>query len=198
MLNGTATEKTSQRLNNGWAEPMKSSLDSERIIKEIENAFFSIGYKHDLIRKDYAFTDFISPKPALRSITLAVFGQEPTDYRSACFGVEFVHDALPSKDLVGQYRAFGAPQLFLVTNGKAEWWVNKEKGTFLQDEITTSNVPNLITSNAASWNPEKMIRLKSGFQEPMPQQLDFIDIGLLPALENQASTKIDSLISRIL
>jgi len=177
---------------------MKSSLDSERIIKEIEDAFFSIGYKHDLIRKDYPFTDFISPKPALRSITLAVFGQEPMDYRSACFGVEFVHDSLPSKDLAVQYRAFGAPQLFLVRNGKAEWWVNKEKGTFLQDEITTSNVPSLITSNAASWNPEKMIRLKSGFQEPMPQQLDFIDIGLLPALENQASTKIDSLISRIL
>ena len=177
---------------------MKSSLNSERIIKEIEDAFFSIGYKHDLIRKDYAFTDFISPKPALRSITLAVFGQEPMDYRSACFGLEFVQDPLPSKDLVSQYRAFGAPQLFMVRNGKAEWWVNKRKGTFLQEEISTSNVPNLITSNAASWNPEKMIRLKSGFQEPMPQQLDFIDIGLLPALENQASTKIDSLISRIL
>ena len=177
---------------------MKPNFNSERIIKEIEDAFFSIGYKHDLIRKDYAFTDFISPKPALRSITLAVFGQEPMDYRSACFGVEFVQDTLPSKDLVSQYRAFGAPQLFMVRNGKAEWWVNKGKGTFLQEEITTSNVPNLITSNAASWNPEKMIRLKSGFQEPMPQQLDFIDIGLLPALENQASTKIDSLISRIL
>jgi hypothetical protein len=43
-----------------------------------------------------------------------------------------------------------------------------------------------------------MIRLKSGFQKPEPQQIDFIDIGLLPALEHQASSKIDSLISRIL
>ena len=177
---------------------MKSSLDRERIIKDIEGAFFSIGYKHALIRKDYAFTDFIAQKPALRSITLAVFGQEPMDYRSACFGVEFPQENMPSRDLVSLYRAFGAPQLFMVRNGKAEWWVNKQKESFLQEEIATSNIPNLITSNATSWNPERMIRLKSGFQEPMPQQLDFIDIGLLPALENQASTKIDSLISRIL
>lgn len=127
---------------------------------------------------------------------MAVFGQEPMDYRSACFGVEFIHDDLPSKDFVGRYRAFGAPQLFLVKNGKSQWWINKEKEIYLQDEIATSNLGNLISRNAATWNPEKMIRLKSGFKEPMPQQLDFIDIGLLPALENQASTKIDSLIGR--
>ena len=43
-----------------------------------------------------------------------------------------------------------------------------------------------------------MIRFKSGFEKPKPQQIDFIDIGLLPALEHQASSKIDTLLRRIL
>ena len=177
---------------------MKSNLNRETAINNIEKAFHAIGYKHKLVKRNYAFTDFISLKPMLRNITLAIFGQEPIDYRSACFGVEFAYESFSSKSVVNQLRAFGAPQIFLMRNGRAEWWINKEDGVFLQDEITTASLPKLIERNAPNWSPENMMRIKSGFQEPKPQQLDFIDIGLLPALENQASIKIDSLISRIL
>ena len=43
-----------------------------------------------------------------------------------------------------------------------------------------------------------MIRAKSGFKTPGPRQLDFIDLGLMPALELEASRKLDEIIRGIL
>lgn len=177
---------------------MPISPHSEAIIKPIEDAFHSIGYKRNLIKRNYSYTDFISSETMLRTIDIAVFGREPMDYRSACFGIEFLNDSFPSAFLVNKLRALGAPQLFIVRNGTSEWWINKEKESVFQEELKTERIPEIIKSNKVEWNPDSMIRLKSGFQKPKPQQIDFIDIGLLPALEHQASSKIDSLISRIL
>lgn len=167
-------------------------------MKPIEDAFHSIGYRRNLIKRNYAYTDFISPKALLRTIDIAVFGREPMDYRSSCFGIEFLNDSLPSVSVVNELRALGAPQVFIIKNGTSEWWINREKESVFQEKLKTEKLPKIIERNKAEWNPDKMIRLKSGFQKPEPQQIDFIDIGLLPALEHQASSKIDSLISRIL
>ena len=177
---------------------MPISPHSEAIIKPIEDAFHSIGYKRNLIKRNYSYTDFISPETMLRTIDIAVFGREPMDYRSSCFGIEFLNDSFPSAFLVNELRALGAPQVFIVRNGTSEWWINREKESVFQEELKTERIPEIIKSNKVEWNPDSMIRLKSGFQKPKPQQIDFIDIGLLPALEHQASSKIDSLISRIL
>jgi len=177
---------------------MPISPQNEAVIKPIEDAFHSIGYKRNLIKRNYAYTDFISPKALLKTIGVAVFGREPMDYRSSCFGIEVLNDSLPSVSVVNELRALGAPQVFIVRNGTSEWWINREKESVFQEELKTERIPEIIKSNKVEWNPDNMIRLKSGFQKPKPQQIDFIDIGLLPALEHQASSKIDSLISRIL
>ncbi len=177
---------------------MPVSPQNEAVIKPIEDAFHSIGYKRNLIKRNYAYTDFISPKTLLRTINIAVFGREPMDYRSSCFGIEFLNDSLPSVSVVNELRALGAPQVFIIRNGTSEWWINREKESVFQEKLKTERIPEIIKSNKVEWNPDSMIRLKSGFQKPEPQQIDFIDIGLLPALEHQASSKIDTLLSRIL
>ena len=119
------------------------------------------------------------------------------DYRSACFGLEFA-SGIPSEIVANQLRALGAPQIFLIQNGNAQWWINKEKGVVFKENIETGGLAKLIEDHSEEWNPEQIMRLKSGFKAPMPRQLDFVDLGLLPALEHQASLKIDSLIGRIL
>jgi len=177
---------------------MPISPHNEAIIKPIEDAFHSVGYKCNLIKRNYSYSDFISPETMLRTIDIAVFGREPMDYRTACFGIEFFKDTISSEAIVNELRAFGAPQLFLIKNGTSEWWVNREKEAVFQKEFETKEIPEFIKSNETEWNPDKMIRLKSGFQKPKPQQIDLIDIGLLPALEHQASSKIDTLLNSIL
>jgi len=176
---------------------MISDRIQERTIDEITNAFLSIGYRDAFVQRNYDFSDFLAAEPTLRTISLAVFGQEPTDYRSACFGLEFASE-ISSEIVANQLRALGAPQIFLVQNGSAQWWINREKKVVFKENIATGGIVKLIEDHAEDWKPEKIMRLKSGFKEPIPQQLDFIDLGLLPALEHQASLKIDSLIGRIL
>jgi len=177
---------------------MPISPHNEAIIKPIEDAIHSIGYKRNLIKRNYSYSDFISPESMLRTIDMAVFGREPMDYRTACFGFEFLMDNISSDSIVNELRAFGAPQMFIIKNGTSEWWVNRERGAVFREEFETKKIPEFIQSNKHEWKPDKMIRLKSGFEKPKPQQIDFIDIGLLPALEHQASSKIDTLLNRIL
>ena len=111
---------------------MPISPHNETIIKPIEDAFHSIGYKRNLIKRNYSYSDFISLETMLRTIDMAVFGREPMDYRTACFGFEFFKDNISSDAIVNELRAFGAPQMFIIKNGTSEWWVNRERGTILE------------------------------------------------------------------
>src|SRR5205807_2649540 len=52
-------------------------------------------------------------------------------------------------------------------------------------------------ANASLWRPESILRAKNiGPVEPL--QRDFIDLGLIPALERQISVKLDPLLRGIL
>jgi len=164
----------------------------------IDNAFIKIGYKHSLIRKGYQYADLFSSGVPIRTVGRAIFGQKPLDYRSACFGVQVAETGRPSFVLVNELKALGAPQIFILNNGVTERWAITEREPVLQAKYKTVNLPNVITKNANEWNPKAIIRAKAGFVKPLPQQMDFVDIGLLPALENQATEKIDYLLRAIL
>ncbi len=57
------------------------------IFKDITNAFQKIGYKSNLIKTDYLYADLFSSTVIDRTVRCAGFGQEPLDYRLACFGL---------------------------------------------------------------------------------------------------------------
>ncbi len=164
----------------------------------IDDAFVKIGYRHGLIKKSYQYADLFSPGVPIRTVGRAVFGQEPLDYRSACFGVQIAEPNRPSATLVNELKALGAPQIFVLNNSFSERWAITEREPVLQAKYKTVNLPNIITHNINEWNPQAIIRAKTDFAKPAPQQMDFVDIGLLPALENQAAEKIDYLLKAIL
>jgi len=177
----------------------RSNLNPTINLNRIEGAFNKIGYKRNLTRRNYQYANFFSYNVADLTVDLGIFGQEPLDYRSACFGIQSMGSSnKTSESIVNDLRAFGAPQVFIIDNGNAERWIVKETEVSLQERIRVNKLPNLIESNQSKWKPDLMIRAKSGFAKPEVQQLDFVDIGLLPALEHEASRKIDSLLSVIL
>jgi len=174
---------------------------TKTVLANIEDAFVEIGYKRHLIRKDYQYADLFSTGGSgvpLRSVGRAVFGQEPPDYRSACFGIQLAEPGRPSDSVVKELRAFGAPMIFIVNNGVTERWAVTEKEPRLQDKYKTATLHNVIIRNQDTWKPQAIIRAKTGFAKPGPLQLDFVDIGLLPALEHEAAKKIDSLFGVLL
>ncbi|MFZ1990992.1 MAG: N-6 DNA methylase, partial [Alphaproteobacteria bacterium] len=168
------------------------------IFENIDAAFVKIGYRPGLIKKDYKYADLFSARVPIRTIERAIFGQEPLDYRSACFGIHIAEPNRPSKSIVHELKALGAPQIFIVNNGTTELWTITEREPFPQAEYKTANLPEIITQNNKNWNPQVIIRAKTGFAKPGPHQLDFVDVGLLPALENEAAKKIDYLLKEIL
>ncbi|MFH2045650.1 MAG: N-6 DNA methylase [Pseudomonadota bacterium] len=161
-------------------------------------AFKEIGYKNHLIRSDYEFADFFEKAAFTRHIKLGVFGQEPLNYRSACFGVDFRKRDDIHEDSINEFRAFGSPVIFIIQNGITRTWRNTGQRLIPEDEIKTDQLPNFIKSKKEIWEPEVMIRAKTGFKKPGPRQLDFVDIGLMPALETEASRKLDGVIKGIL
>lgn len=167
-------------------------------IKNIIDAFSAIGYKRSLIKSDYEYSDFFSKTLGTPKISIGVFGREPLDYRSACFGVDFNDSLSLQSNDSDMFRAFGAPVLFFVRKNKTKYFHNTGNKLIFREEFSTDNLSTIIKDNRNIWNPDEMIRVKSGFKKPSPQQLDFVDIGLLPALEHEASKKIDSAIRKIL
>lgn len=163
-------------------------------INQIENSFIKIGYRRNLIQKDYKYVDLFSSDAPVRTIGRAVFGHEPFDYRSACFGIQIAEPNRSTDAIVNELKALGAPQVFIINNGKTEQWAINEKKPVLQCEYETVNVPKVIIQNLKDWEPQAVMRAKSGFARPGPRQLDFVDIGLLPALEHEATKKIDHLL----
>ena len=78
---------------------------------------------------------------------MAVFGQEPLDYRSACFGVQMAEHNRSSSALVNELKALGAPQVFIMNNGMTERWAVTELEPVLQAKYKTIDLPNIIAQN---------------------------------------------------
>lgn len=174
----------------------KSSFDQK--IHSIIEAFRLIGYTSNLIQRDYTYTDFSSSNPTDRKVAIGIFGQEPLNYRSACFAIHFPRENEDTNLLARTLRSFGAPQNFFILNGKTERWINAEKGPAYKETISTNALANVIESQKSEWNPDSIIRLKTGTAKVSDRQLDFVDVGLLPALEHEASEKIDFLIKNVI
>lgn len=184
--------------NQSWASLLMLNIQQrQNVIGPVINAFKKIGYRPSLIRRDYQFADFCSLGTPARTIDLGVFGQEPLDYRSACFGLRFATEQESAEAVVKSMRALGAPQLLYVRDNETERWQVNPHGGVLADTIKTAKLHEVIQDSKHAWNPQSVIRAKSGFDNPGPRQHDLVDIGLLPALEHEAALKIDHLVRSI-
>lgn len=177
---------------------MNNNLNSI-LTKSICDSFISIGYKKKCIRKEYSFSDFFAEKPLLRKTDLAIFGHEPFDYKSTCFSLNYFNNEYQEEEQAVQLRALGAPYNIIIKNDKSELYSNLGNSVKLIEKIDTINLTGFIKSHKTYLCPEEIIRQKSNFSQPNPQQLNFfIDSGILIALENEASKKLEYLITSIL
>ena len=116
---------------------------ANKIISRIEDSFIEIGYRRSLIQKDYKYVDLFSSDAPVRTIGRAVFGHEPFDYRSACFGIQIAEPNRSTDAIVNELKALGAPQVFIINNGKTEQWALKRNPFFSKYETVMS--PKLLS-----------------------------------------------------
>src|SRR5205814_763442 len=63
--------------------------------------------------------------------------------------------------------------------------------------IRPEEVRTVFTAHADEWNPSQVLRLKN-LTDPRPLQRDFMDLGLIPALEQHIKHKLDPLLRGVL
>ena len=155
-----------------------------------------IGYL--AIERDYVFSDVFAASGIDRVAPIAAFTHTPPSYRNAALAVVEAEGRTPT-ELTANYRALGAPLLFVVSGETVGVWKVTADG--MPRQIAQSNLDELyglFSEHANLWGPESVQRAKAIGQFSRPKQPDFIDIGLLPAIEGEVHSKLDALLNEML
>lgn len=161
----------------------------------ISSAIRSAGYRREAVVENYAFADVLDAKLATRRVALAAFTQTPPSYRSAAIGV-VRSEGQSALDLVQSYRALGAPLLFVLDGDDVVvWQVRSSAPPRAIEHLKSFDLPALFARNLDLWRPEAIHRAKSIGSAERSLQLDFVDAGLLPAIEGEIHAKLDGLLS---
>ena len=96
--------------------------------------------------------------------------------------------------------ALGAPFAFEVQQDVINLWkVERDLNAIVkQCFIPAEDVEQVFREHKDEWSYQEVFRLKNiGFKSG-PQQIDFIDLGLIPALEREIRTKLHALLSELI
>jgi type I restriction-modification system DNA methylase subunit len=155
-----------------------------------------IGYS--AIVPDYVFSDVFAPLPTDRKVLFAAFTHTPPSYRNAAFAVVAAQQR-SAADVVSEHRALGAPLLFVVEGENVTvWQVRTDLGPRAIARAHRDELPALFSANSADWSPQSIQRAKSIGAFNRHYQLDFVDLGLLPAIEGEIHAKLDRLLNEAL
>lgn len=167
----------------------------------IERAILGIGYREELLRRSYAYTDVLVEEEGVqpeRTIDLAAFAHKPHTYRNACIGV-IVSNGTSGVEHVSQYTAVGAPLIFEIDGSTVNRWKIAARGEpEIKESFSVESIESAFESNKRQWEPDSILRAKAIGESPGPIQLDFVDAGLMPFLEGRNFEKLDHLLKEVL
>lgn len=164
------------------------------LIDIIERESVKLGYRGETLRRDYAFSNVWGKGDTTCTVPFAAFTQTPPSYRSAAFAViEAAPDV--AAEVIRGYRALGAPVFLAIEPEQiSAWQIYANKPPYKFAEFGLDAIPNFFAERRESWAPDRIHRAKSiGHIEPKAQ-LDFVDLGLMPAIAGEIHVKLDRLI----
>jgi hypothetical protein len=170
----------------------------ETLFNAVLSNLQQLGYRGELLKTDYAFVDWFQPDRPERVVPAAAFGQTPQAYDSACFAV-LLSNGKFGPELVADCRALGAPYAFEV---REDLIINWRVGPDAQAakellRIEPDRVDRIFQDHREAWAGGDILRTKGIGFKLGPRQLDFIDLGLIPALEQQISAKLDRVLKEL-
>lgn len=156
-----------------------------------------VGYSSELIRRNYPFEDWFEPGAPERVVDAAAFSRKPFAYDTACFAVA-TSNGDAGVSLMRSVRALGAPRSFEITrDGRVFHWRVSQNPSVedRQGEIDPRHVKAVFTSHRDRWSPDAISQSRV---RPTVLQPDFIDLGLIPALEEQIRDRLGPRLEDIL
>jgi hypothetical protein len=171
-----------------------TSPEQEKLFEGVVSELRGLGYDRPLLRKRYKFQDWFAEDCSPRTASLVAFGRQPIAYDTACF-VVLTANGKSGHQLVADHRAVGAPLALEVRDNSVVCWrvSNTPSETDKRFEIPAKTLSRAFREHKAEWRPESILRAKN-ISRSDPRQLDFIDAGLIPALEKNLRDKLDPLL----
>jgi type I restriction-modification system DNA methylase subunit len=178
---------------------MAEQYTTEQLLTMVRDGLLDIGYQHSLLISNYRFVDVLGASFQERQIDLAAFAQDPPSYRNSCFGIAVPHH--DGSEAILAYRALGAPQILALhpDDGEIRRWRMVARGKpELIERIDPDHLRATIRDHRNEWSPEQVLRAKSISFTPGVRQLDFFDIGLIPAIDEIVQKKLDKLLQDVI
>ena len=173
------------------------SKSQQASFRQVVAGLEAAGYVRGLLIENYSYTDFLEIDSPTRILPVAAFGRTPPSFDTACVSVVLAAENEGS-GVINSCRAFGAPVAFEVDDTVVRQWRVSRNDPTLWKVIPADEVKEEFARNAADWSPDSILRAKNISPTLKPRQLDFIDMGLLPALEEHVRQKLDGLLKDVL
>lgn len=160
----------------------------------IAKAARDTGYRSEAVVADYSFADVLADTNPTRTVQLAAFTRTPPSYRSAALAV-VNGEGRQALEVVSEHRALGAPLLFVINQYDVTVWeVRSKVPPRAIETVELGGIEDLFKRHRASWHPDAIHRAKSVGPSEGGYQLDFVDLGLLPAIEGEIHVKLGRLL----
>ena len=165
------------------------------MLSEVKRNLKRCGYSDPLLHAGYFYEDGLGQ----HTVPLAGFASSVHDARTSCISVITSENfAKVRPEYVNKYRGLGAPVVFVCCEETTQWWsIRREiadwKGTF-----TKGQLDDFFEKRKEDFKPDRLWRAKNLGRVDRNQQLDFVDIGLMPLLEDEMGERLGGLMSRII
>jgi hypothetical protein len=148
------------------------------------------GYRPDLLRTDFPVGDDLT-------IPLVGFAQPPADSRSACIAVLSETPSVRGPRLaVEACKALATPVVFVCLEDALQWWKQGAASAEYLDSIPSDNVERFFHAHKNQFSPETVYRAKTWGRYRRADQLSFVDLGLMPIVEEQVGKSLVTLVVR--
>ena len=141
-------------------------------------------YHDDLVETDYALA-------SNRIVPIVAFAHRPHDARSSC--IAFLPESRTPHADIGGLRELGVPFAFFVGNNSWEMWSLRSDGPRRERPVLANEVERFFDASKIDFAPGAVFRAKTWARAEGARQLDFVDAGLLPVVEQEAGARLRQL-----
>ena len=93
-------------------------------------------------------------------------------------------------------RPLGTPLVFVCFEDTLQWWKQGARSPEYRETIPAGNVERFFKDNLGAFKPEAIYRAKTWGRFRPDYQLSFVDLGLLPLVEEQVGISLGNLVER--
>jgi hypothetical protein len=165
------------------------------MLGEIKRHLKQCGYSDRLLEADYLYED----GSGRHTVPLAGFASSVHDARTSCVSVIECEDFVQVRpEHINKYRGLGAPVAFACCNGTMQWWSIRRLESHCEGTFTKEQLDDFFTKRKDDFAPDRLWRAKNLGRIDKEQQLGFVDIGLMPLLEDEMGQRLGDLMTRVI